>query len=261
MKNLFDFYTSAGLSSEQAVVYDILLKHRRLPASRVSRLCNIERSFAYKILNQLIEIKLAQKTDEKGKISTFSAEHPKRLIELVEEKRLALENSQNQITAGIGKLISEYNLTLGKPNVSFIEGERAIIDMHSDITKENKDIKLFRSVFDKVNSENRELIHKQRAARVPRGLKTKIIGPLPGKLTSDSTPGEIKVQKDKDNSLLVERRIVDNFEIPAQILIYGNKVAITDYSNNIITTIIDSENVRKSFEAIFDRMFETGRKL
>ncbi len=253
-------FVLAGLTEEQAQVYDVLLKNKGLQANRVYQLCGIERTFAYKILNQLILLKLAQKQETKGQVTIFTAEHPQRIIELAEEKRQIAENAHKQIESEIGDVFSTYNLTIGKPSIQFMEGISGLKKLHQDIYKSRKDIKLFRSALDKTHAESRGLINEQRKVRVPLGLKTKIIGPLPNNLNMEDAD-EIREQKAKDASLLVDRRVVDNFEIPAQILIYGNKVAITDYKNNIVTTIIENDNVRETFEKIFDHVFNSSRKL
>lgn len=255
-----NLFISAGLSNEQAKVYDILLKNSSLPANKISRICLIERSFTYKILNQLVSLKLAQKNEANSKIAMFTANHPHRLLELAAEKQRDAENSYRQLETGIGEIISTYNLTVGKPSIIFTEGLTGLKKMHDDIIQEGKDIKLFRSTLDKLNPESKKLIEKQRDIRVPRRLKTFIIGPLP--TPNDPENGlDIDELKKEDADRLVERRVIDNFDISAQILIYGNKVAITDYKNNIITTIIENESVKNTFEKIFDHIFILSRKL
>jgi sugar-specific transcriptional regulator TrmB len=262
-KEHLQLFLKAGLTEEQSKVYDALLKIKSTQASKISRLCEIERSFAYKVLNQLVAMKLAQKQETKGQVTTFTAEHPQRIIELAEERRVATENSYRQIETGIGEVISSYNLTIEKPNVQFMEGSDNLERLHKDIIKTGGDIKIFRSHIDKVSEKSKALIDKQIKTRVSEGLKTKVIGPLPGTMSRSSTTYQADVEKLKkeDASLLVDRRIIDNFEIPAQILIYGNKVAITDYKNNVVTTIIENESVREAFEKIFDYTFSIARKL
>ncbi|MEK7185679.1 MAG: helix-turn-helix domain-containing protein [Patescibacteria group bacterium] len=254
-------FLSAGLTEEQAKIYDALLKNKGLPASRISRLCEMERSFVYKILNQLTSLKLAQKIENKGEIAIFRAEHPQRILDMVEEKRVIIENSFNQIRAEIGNAISSYNITIGKPSVRFGEGLSGLEELHQDIIRSGEDIKLFRSHLDRTFPENKALIKKQRGLRVSAGLKTKIVGALPGALSENREEADIEIQRKEDASFLVDRRIVDDFDVPAQITIYGNKVAIIDFKNNIITTIIENESVRETFEKIFDYMFNTARKL
>lgn len=249
-------FLTAGLSVEQAKIYDTLLKNKGLAASKVSRLCSIERSLTYKVLNQLIDLKLAQKHETTGQITRFVAEHPQRILEIVNENRSRVESSYQQIQTEIGDVISSYNLTIGKPGVRFMEGIDGLKKLHEDIIRGGTDIKLFRSHIDKMAPESLELIRKQIDTRLMRGLKTKVIGPLPsGKNTTD-----IAALKKEDASRLVDRRVIDDFEIPTQIMIYGNKVAITDYKN-ILTTLIDNESVRETFEKIFDHVFSSARKL
>ncbi len=245
-----------GLTEEQAMVYQSLLSHTAMAASVISRTVGIERTLTYKILGQLIDLKLVKKHDQKGEVNTFSAEHPQRLTEIFEEKRLQLEQAGTRLAFEMGNIISTFNLSAGKPHVRFMEGYDGFKYINKDIISCGKDIKLIRSSIDSDDPEMLRLIEEQINMKVKKGIKTFIVGPWPTQIGPEAT-----VVKKRDQERLVERRILDNFFVPTQVLVYNNRVAITDYKNNIITTVIENDSVQQTFQTIFDTLFAFGKTI
>ena len=64
------------------------------------------------------------------------------------------------------------------------------------------------------------------------------------------------MEKDKTRNV-TRRTIPEGFLIPSQIIIYGDKVSITDFKGGLIITIIENPAVRETFEKMFDYMFDT----
>jgi len=250
-----EIFDSAGLTKEQAAVYSQLLVSQGLEAAKVSYKTGLERTFVYKILTQLINIGLAEKIDKPKSVSIFQAMSPSRIKELVDNKAKEALAAQSLVAEKIGLLISEHNLNNFKPNIVFIEGVDGIKKITDDVLKE-REIKIIRSHLDKQRKETAEVIEDQISKRLSLGMTTKVIGPLPAGSETDITK-----LKENDKARLVTRGIISGFEIPAQVIIYGNKVAITDYKDGMITTIIDNPNVKETFEKIFDFMFEKAGKL
>lgn len=258
MDNQFtNLFSLAGLTPEQAKIYELLLQKKDLSASALGRLVGIERSLTYKILGQLIELRLVNKTEKKGEIAYFNAEHPRHILEIVEKKRQETESAYEHVSAEIGKVSAAYNLTTNKPSIRFLEGLEGLRYLNKDILSVGRDIKLIRSVLDKVEEKSYQIIEEQIKRRVALGNKIVVVGPLPGGKNTTN----IDALKAEDKAKLVERRVIDDLNVPAQVMLYGNKVAITDYKSNFLTTLIESESVYETFDKIFEVMFAAGRKL
>ena len=250
----FQFLSFADLTPEQIKVYSVLLQHKELPAGIIARKVELGRSFVYKIIDQLVELQLVEKIEQNGLVMRFKPVHPKRILELMAKKRENVEKSYELIEAELGKIISQYNLTENKPSLRFFEGLDGLRQVHKGIIAAKSDFKLIRSFLDKKDSGQHEIIRNQVKKEVSLGLRKQIVGPLP-----DGQDTNIPVLKQKDTDRFVNRKVIDDLNIPTQIMIYGNKVAITDYKNNVITTIIESESVKETFEKIFDFMYRNGR--
>ena len=117
----------AGLSDGEARVYELLVKHRAMQAGDVAREASISsRPLAYKILEDLIAHGLAEKIERQGKAAMFAARHPTHLKEMVAKKKEESENAAVALEGIMGKLISDFNLTSGKPGVRFFEGKEGM---------------------------------------------------------------------------------------------------------------------------------------
>lgn len=109
-----------GLTNDQALMYKTLLKYGVLPASKASLKAGIKRSLGYKVIEQLVSMGLVEKIDKK--VALFAPNHPAKLKEMVQNQVDSLKNIENTLSASLGTMISEYNMTIGKPNVRFFEG-------------------------------------------------------------------------------------------------------------------------------------------
>lgn len=121
-----------GLSKEQSLIYETLLKNGFMPAGRISKLTLIKRSLVYKILDTLISQGLVEKREDIGKIALFFPSHPTKLKELLGKKEEGLRSAQDSLGGALGKLVSDFNLLSGKPNVQFFEGIEGFIKVAED---------------------------------------------------------------------------------------------------------------------------------
>lgn len=241
-----------GLTAHQAKLYDALVVHGALPASRAALLAGVPRTLGYKALGELVTIGLVTKDDTPGSVAQFTAAHPFKLKEVVDQRYQEAKESLLAVEGVLGKLISDFNTSAGAPGLRILEGTAGVAELYEDILNERQPIKLIRSPEDRKHPELKPLIDKQIAEQVKLGIRAHAITPL-----VDGSPVEVI---SFDNERLVTRRIVpaDELSVPAQIIIYANKVAITAYEQGIITTIIENPAIKKTFELLFDYLWKTS---
>ena len=94
-----------------------------------------------------------------------------------------------------------------------------------------------------------KLVMKQIEAQVKRGIKTRAITPI--------VEGTREMIVAHDTERLVTRRLakVEDLSLPAQVIIYANKVAITDLKGTLISTLIENENIAESLKQLFEYMW------
>lgn len=136
--------TDTGLSKEQAVVYEVLLKLGESPASTITKAVpsdsTLSRPLVYKVLEELINLDLASKSEETGKITKFTPKHPVAITKVIDEQRERIERTKKQFLTTSGKLSSLFNLSVGKPGVQFYEGEDGVWEVLMDSLSATEEI-------------------------------------------------------------------------------------------------------------------------
>jgi sugar-specific transcriptional regulator TrmB len=246
MKN--EILTKIGLSEGESLVYSLLLKEGSLPAGKIAIKAGLKRGLCYKILDQLLANGLIEKIDKK--VAIFTPKHPSLIKKIIENKENEILNAKKEFELTLGNMVSEYNMQLGEPYVEFKEGLDGLKYLYGDINTEKKNIKLIRSPYDNDRPGFDELIKDQIRKQVRLQIYTKAITPK----MHDSLETTTKFDMER----LTERRMVpkESLLIPAQIIIYGDKVAITSFKDYLMTTIIYNPNIKETFEKIFEFMWE-----
>ncbi len=245
---------NAGLTKEQAMVYSALLTTNYMEAGRTSLKVGLDRTFVYKILGQLTDLGLVEKNENLGKVAKFTALHPAKLKEIFDSKIKKLENAQKIVESGIGNLISAHNLNSSKPNVTFYEGIDGVKRIYRDILYDKQDVFVIKSVHDSDHKEVIDLKEENYKKRIDAGIKTTILAPQGH--TSIEYVSKINSKFFTGYSLSKEKLL-----IPAQIVIYGDKVAIVDFKDEIITTLIENPDVATTFKQMFNLLLILAKKV
>ncbi len=135
-----DYLTKSGLSKDQATIYDLLLQYGNVGASKLSKLANLKRGLTYKVLDQLVELGLAEKNDKLSKIALFFPTHPSKIKELFEKKKEEAKVAEEALGAVMGQMVSTFNLASGKPNVQFFEGLEGVKKVLEDSLTTSEEI-------------------------------------------------------------------------------------------------------------------------
>jgi len=135
--------TAAGLTTDQALVYEVLLHSGEQPASSLAKQLPISRPLVYKVLEDLIEKDLAEKKDQPGKVATFLPKHPIALAQLLDRKAEELAQSKAQLQTLTNPLSSLFNLSSGKPGVQFFEGKDGVWEVLMDSLTATEEIRTY----------------------------------------------------------------------------------------------------------------------
>lgn len=90
-KELLKGLESFGLSEKEASVYLTLLPHRDVGSSKLVMATGLHKQFVYNALARLEELGLAKHVIVRGR-KKFSANPPKRIVSLIDEKKLAAQS-------------------------------------------------------------------------------------------------------------------------------------------------------------------------
>lgn len=112
----------AGLTPHQAALYEALLTHGPLPASKATKIANVPRTLGYVVLDQLVGEGLVTKSKAEGAKTLFAPAHPGTLADRAEAALKAAERAKTTLSTILPELSSAYNLATGRPGVRFYEG-------------------------------------------------------------------------------------------------------------------------------------------
>ena len=243
-----------GLSLEQAKIYTYLLSNGFSSAKTIASKTAVGRALTYKIIDQLIALNLVEKRDDIGKIALFLPKHPRNIKEMVEKNRQNLNHAFSDFSTIFGILSSEFNALSGKPNIQFYEGVEGIERVHGDILDIGQDILIISAPIYKAIPEILNLTKEHIEKKTEKNIRTKAITPY--------VEGQLTVMPvGEDEKYLITRKKVstEKLNIPAQIIIYGDKVAITNFKESIVTVVIESKYITETFRIMFDYIWENNK--
>jgi len=245
---------STGLTNDQAQLYQLLLQMGGLQAGRIPRFMEVSRPHAYKLLQELIDLGIATKNESPGKPARYVPAHPFAVQELLRKQREELEISNQTVQGVMGSLISEYTRSSQLPGVRIIPGTEGLTELYKDILEEKLDLCIIRSTHDDITPELQTLVFNAIKKQGEQGIRARIIGPLPTDISIDEL-------KKRDEERLTERRVLPRaqFSLPAQMTIYGDKVALVAYEQDLITTIIENKAIKATFQVMFEIIWQVAK--
>jgi sugar-specific transcriptional regulator TrmB len=244
MALLNEVLEQAGLDDKEASVYNTLINNGGLTVLELAKLSDQKRTNLYNILENLEHKNLVQKIEEE-KTTKYYPNSPTEIEKLLEQRQQQMEMAKLNFELLLNPLQSKYNLVSHKPIVTYLEGIKGLQRLYDDIIDTGEDILLIRSTYDMKRQDVDELVKRQIIRQVKRGINSKVIGPL----EHDSKETYLKY----DGLRLVERRHITDFpfDLPTQILVYGNKTSIATIREEIIITLIDNKEISDTFRALF----------
>ncbi len=242
--------TQAGLTKDQSLVYEALVKNGTMPASRIPRLVPISRPLAYKVLGELLALGLVEKREETGKVALFSPEHPLKLKELIEKRRTSVDDAKIALDGVLGKLLSDFNLTSGKPGVQFFEGVDGFRQILDDILTSKTEVYSYVDITETMDGELAEISKAFGIQRKRYNIKKK-------NLSVDTPEGRSLVSDGYLNELTEERLIP--WPTPlfgTTIQIYDNKVSFRTSAKPSIGIIINDPHIYTIHKQLFELLWD-----
>lgn len=244
--------SKAGLSSDQARIYEVLLKNGALPAGDVSKNAQLKRGLTYKVLDELVLLGLAKKND-KEKVLRFEPTHPLQLKELAEKKEQEAKVAQEALGGVLSHLVSDFNLISGKPGVQYFEGKDAVRRITEDSLTADGIIYAYidSDAVDKyLPKENERYVRE----RIKRGIVKKMICP--------ESPLVLAQAEELSKTLLECRVMKVNRPFATAMQIYGNKVSYLTLDEKIkIGIIIDNPFIASMHRTLFEQHWAAARPI
>ena len=238
-----DIFTQIGLSTNEAIIYEYLLKQGETSAGEIIKKSTLKRGLVYNTLANLRQKGLvSQRT--KDKIAYFSPNHPEQLNEYIHKQENLLKKAKNTFEANMSSIISDFNLISSKPGVKYFEGMEGLKKVLANILTSKETVSSFVDV-EVVVKYIEKLNNKHVGEREKIDLHKRVI------VTDSSFARDyLKGYHPK----ITEFKFIDHklYPIYSIIEIYDGKVAFISLSEKgAISMIVTDENIYKFNKSIF----------
>ncbi|MBI4088891.1 hypothetical protein HY415_02240 [Candidatus Kaiserbacteria bacterium] len=240
----------AGLSGEQARLYESLVKNGPSPASDAARRAAISRTLAYKVLGELATLGLVEKREEQGKVTLFTAAHPLKLKELIEKREQAAKDALTALEGVLGQMTSQYNIAGGKPGVQFFEGAEGVRKVLEDSLTSKTEILQYADI-EIIETRLKNINDDYLQARARRGIAKKLIV-----IDSDFTRRLYTTVTEEAKS---EVRAIQKGDVPfdVSLQIYDGKISyLTLRAETPIGVIIADQSIYEMHRHLFLSLYE-----
>lgn len=237
---ILDIIRKAGLTESQAKGYLALIEHGTLTPTELGDKTGESRTNAYMICEKLEKLGLAIKNDAKK--STYAATSPDNLKKLLLTQQRRLKQASEEIHAIIPSLSTQFHLKSDNAGIITLEGIDGIKTLYDDIIRQGHHLSIIASTHDRLDPEIDTMINQQIARQIEHGLESRAL---------------YRVSPDEITRLRAEDIHVQNvdFDAPAQIIIYGQTVAISTFRHGMITSAINHPDIAETFQQMFDALW------
>jgi HTH-type transcriptional regulator, sugar sensing transcriptional regulator len=232
----------AGLTTNEAALYQTLLEIGPSTAGRISRKTGIHRRTIYDTIEMLIQKGLVGYI-MKNNIKLFEASSPNRLLEIIKEK-------ENSIQAILPKLLLSHESVKEKQETNFFKGKEGLKTVFEDQIETNEEILVMGAstlAYDILKYYFKWFDKKRKSHKI----KTRIIFPSKAK------------EKIKESKIPLSeiKYLSDKYTSPLALNIYGDKVAIILWSmENPFAIVIKNSEISEGYKKYFELMWKTAKK-
>ena len=230
--------TDLGLKIQEAKVYLACLELGQSTVGAISQISEVQRTFVYDILDNLIE---------KGLVSTLEIRGRKHFSAMSVDKFKKMQADKIRKFVQILPELKAMEKTVGdRPKVQFYEGREGLMSALQDTLNQPPGSQILAyATGEGFYEQEHDFISAYLRHRVKKKISVKAIGP-------DSPSNREYVAHDHEH--LRETRLVpkDKYPFTNEIDIYGNKMLIMSLQGELLAVIIESESVAKTQRAIFE---------
>ncbi len=239
-----------GLTENEARIYCSVLALEEATVDRIARHADLNRTSSYPILERLKEIGLVSRNKKKMK-TVFKAVRPEKLYDLLDEKR-------ESVSAILPDLKSLFEISRGRPDVSFFEGKEGFKTVLGNILREAKEVSILGDGenFIRTIPGWTDAYVKKRAGQ---NIKVRLI--LKASPAGIASIKKLLRSDAKINQLLKVRALPEAYEINySGFDIYNNKVVLYSFEKQNHAVVIESSVINQLMRTVFDILWENAGK-
>lgn len=235
-----------GLTPGESEVYEALVSLGLSSTGKITKKANIASSKVYEVLQRLMNKGLASYVIKNG-VRYYDATPPGRLIDFLEEKKDGIEQSQKEIK----KIIPVINLkrkSAEEKNQTVVytgmQGPKIVLNEILEAGKKGSTSYGFGTDIDPYVVYLPHVLNKYIKQAKKYKCKTKLI--FAKGFKSPNVTARI-------------RYLPKEYLPPVRTMMYGNKVAIVDFSKPVTTIVIENQKIAESYKKHFELLWKIAK--
>lgn len=233
---------SLGLDLKEIKFFETSFKMGPSTINEVAKNSRLQRSTAYLIADELIK-KGFLLEDLKGYKKKIIAQSPLKLLRMLSAKQRLLRRQELEMEEVLPALEAQYQASEIRPKVKVFEGRGGLLQIWDDVLSTKGEILCWTNQETenlKLGLLNERFINQ----RIKRGINIRVF--------AVNNPGGLKLMEKDPQSLRKTIILPEETFFATETYIYDNKIAILDYTKDIIGTIIESLPISASQRAVFE---------
>jgi HTH-type transcriptional regulator, sugar sensing transcriptional regulator len=232
-----------GLSENEIKVYLTLMKMRDENVQNIAKNSGLPRTTTYHLLESLEHKGLVSFVVKESK-KYFQVAKPKKLVEMLEEKKKIIQEVIPELTALHGTIKE-------KPNVKIYEGLKGVRSILKDVLEEKKTIYHYGDIV----SMQKVFLHA-----FPQYIKERIKKKIQIKIICKKEKQHEELLKNAKNELREFVFAPKGFEFKTSVFIYANKVAIFSIKHEPYYVILmENEDFYDTQKNFFDMTWKLSK--
>ncbi|EKD56059.1 MAG: Transcriptional regulator, TrmB [uncultured bacterium] len=252
MEKLKQILTDLNLSELESKFYLTSLETGRASIGELAKKTGIDRSTAYFIAEELKNKGYLEEDYKKYKKQVFVKE-PNYLLSVLKKQKDKFAQHEKELEELLPQLSASYAKGDLKPVLRFYKGREGLQEIRDDIFSTGcKEILLY------TNQKASEQVFT--ASDMKDFIKKRVKSNCSIKVLAVDEPGNVKLIANDKKELRETRILPKNTYFTAETYIYGNKVAMLDFSNEIIGFIVKSSEFADAQRSIFKTLWSFLKK-
>lgn len=233
-----------GLSEAEVAIYRASLALGPRPASVIAERAGLKRSHTYNILAGLQQKGIIQEI-VKNSVRHFNCCPPESLVGMINNQLEDLAAKKTRLERVVPALENLRGPLSKKPKVRFFQGKQGIQDIWEDILR-TKDAQMYSLVdlqysWSSYDEDMRYWVKKFIERREEKGIWWNAIA-----VKSEVSDRELKKRSASKRHV----KMLEGVRIPAEITVFGSKVALTSTREEMVGVVIENEPIVETLRSI-----------
>ena len=247
-KALSDF----GLSPEEIALYIALLELGSQPASVLAKQAGLKRGHTYNILTRLMERGVVQ-SHEKDGVKYFMGCAPASLLSMLERREEDLERTKAMLLDSLPLLQKLSHPLVLPPKVRLFQGVESMKEIYNDSLSHAEGVIHafgdFAHFFPRErNVDLNDWIWRYCERRAAKGIWYEGI-------VNKSADSDIAFKKRREHKRRL--KMLKGLDLPVEVNIYGNRVAIMSSSHDLVGLIIEDQPIADTLRNLHKAFWKT----